>query len=314
VHIILVSDRLATARSITITLRHILLAFAAFVLLILSVSSLFSYVTVRHAAEIRLPFLQSLLLSLRQQETQKSQDFLRENLNSMAVRLGQMQAQLMRLDTLGERLGQISGIKPQDAKPSDKPGQGGPLIKPTMPLTSADLQRQLDLLSRQLESKSDYLGLIESEMMDERVKKNLLPTALPVEANWNASGFGWRNDPFTGEQAMHEGVDFQASVGTPIAAAAGGIVVTAEHHPQYGNMVEIDHGNDLVTRYGHASKLFVKQGQFVKRGQKIAEVGTTGRSTGPHLHFEVRYKGAAQNPNRFLQNAQQIALAHGKRR
>lgn len=313
-HIILVSDRLATARTITITLRHLVLAAVGLALTVLLLSSLFSYVTVRHAAEVRLPFLQSLLMSVREQETQKARDFMRENLNAMAVRLGQMQAQLMRLDTLGERLGQLSGIKAPDLKPADKPGQGGPLIVPSKPLTPEDIQRQLDQLSRQLESKGDYLGLIESEMMDERVKKNQLPTALPVEAQWNASSFGWRIDPFTGEQAMHEGIDFSAAPGTPIRAAAAGIVVAAERHPFYGNMVEIDHGNDLVTRYAHASKLLVKEGALVKRGQKVAEVGSTGRSTGPHLHFEVRFKGAAQNPNRFLQNAQQqkLALIRGK--
>jgi murein DD-endopeptidase MepM/ murein hydrolase activator NlpD len=314
VHIILVSDRLATARTITITLRHLVLAAVGLALTVLLLSSLFSYVTVRHAAEVRLPFLQSLLMSVREQETQKARDFMRENLNAMAVRLGQMQAQLMRLDTLGERLGQLSGIKATELKPADKPGQGGPLVVPSKPLTPEDIQRQLDQLSRQLESKGDYLGLIESEMMDERVKKNQLPTALPVEAQWNASSFGWRIDPFTGEQAMHEGIDFSAPPGTPIRAAAAGIVVAAERHPFYGNMVEIDHGNDLVTRYAHASKLLVKEGALVKRGQKVAEVGSTGRSTGPHLHFEVRFKGAAQNPNRFLQNAQQqkLALIRGK--
>jgi len=314
VHIILVSDRLATARTITITLRHLVLAAVGLALTVLLLSSLFSYVTVRHAAEVRLPFLQSLLMSVREQETQKARDFMRENLNAMAVRLGQMQAQLMRLDTLGERLGQLSGIKATELKPADKPGQGGPLVVPSKPLTPEDIQRQLDQLSRQLESRGDYLGLIESEMMDERVKKNQLPTALPVEAQWNASSFGWRIDPFTGEQAMHEGIDFSAPPGTPIRAAAAGIVVAAERHPFYGNMVEIDHGNDLVTRYAHASKLLVKEGALVKRGQKVAEVGSTGRSTGPHLHFEVRFKGAAQNPNRFLQNAQQqkLALIRGK--
>lgn len=311
-HIILVSDRLATARTITITARHLALAAAGLVLAVLILSSLFSYVTVRHAAEVRLPFLQSLLMSVREQETRKTQEFLRENLNAMAVRLGQMQAQLMRLDTLGERLGQLAGIKAPEAKPHDKPGQGGPFVAPARALTAEDLQHQLEQLSRQLESKSDYLGLIESELMDERVKRNQLPTALPVEAQWNASGFGWRIDPFTGEQAMHEGIDFIAETGTPIVAAAAGIVVTSEFHPQYGNVIEIDHGNDLLTRYAHASKLLVKHGAIVKRGQKIAEVGSTGRSTGPHLHFEVRYKGAAQNPSRFLRNAQQQKLAQAR--
>lgn len=313
-HIILVSDRLATARTITITARHLALAVAGLVLTVLAVSSLFSYVTVRHAAEVRLPFLQSLLMSVREQETEKTQAFLRENLNAMAVRLGELQAKVMRLDMLGERLGQLSGIKSPEVKQIDKPGQGGPLIVPTRPVTPDDLKRQLDQLSRQLESKGDYLGLIESELMDERVKRNQLPTALPVAAQWNASDFGWRIDPFTGEQAMHEGIDFIAETGTPIVAAAAGIVVTAERHPQYGNLVEIDHGNDLITRYAHASKLLVRHGALVKRGQKIAEVGSTGRSTGPHLHFEVRFKGAAQNPNRFLQNAQQQKLALAKRK
>ncbi len=313
-HIILVSNRLATARTITITARHLAMASVSFVALVLVVSLLFSYVTVRHAAEVRLPFLQSLLMSLREQETQKTQEFLRGNLNAMAVRLGQMQAQLMRLDNVGERLAQLSGVKPTESKSTDTSGQGGPFIEPAMPLTTADLQRRLDQLSRQLESKSDYLGLLESELMDERVKKNQLPTALPIEAQWNASGFGWRPDPFTGEQAMHEGIDFIADAGTPIAAAAAGIVVTAERHPQYGNLIEIDHGNDLITRYAHASRVLVKQGALVKRGQKIAEVGSTGRSTGPHLHFEVRFKGVAQNPNRFLQNAQHQKLATVRRK
>jgi murein DD-endopeptidase MepM/ murein hydrolase activator NlpD len=121
-----------------------------------------------------------------------------------------------------------------------------------------------------------------------------------VEASWSDSSFGWRIDPFTGEKAMHEGVDFVADVGAPIFAAASGVVITAEYRPDFGNVVEIDHGNGYVTRYAHASKLFVKPGQVVQRGRKIAEVGSTGRSTGPHLHFEVRYHGVAQNPAKFL--------------
>jgi murein DD-endopeptidase MepM/ murein hydrolase activator NlpD len=313
-HIILVSDRLATAKSITLTARHLAWALLGLILTVLALSSLFSYVTVRQAAQMRLPFLQSLVMSVREQETRKTQEFLRENLNAMAVRLGQMQAQLMRLDTLGERLSQLAGIKAPEAAPERRPAQGGPLIGPAQPLGMAELQGQIERFSRLLESKSDHFDLIENELMDERIRKNQLPTALPVEAQWNASGFGWRIDPFTGEQAMHEGIDFIAETGTPIVAAASGIVVTAERHPQYGNMIEIDHGNELVTRYGHASRLLVKQGALVKRGQKIAEVGSTGRSTGPHLHFEVRYKGVAQNPARFLRNAEQQKLALAKRK
>ena len=128
-----------------------------------------------------------------------------------------------------------------------------------------------------------------------------MPTAAPVAMGWNESNFGWRIDPFTGQNAMHEGTDFMVDSGTPIHAAAGGVVVVAQFHPQYGNMIDIDHGNGFTTRYAHASKLLVKVGDVVQRGAVIALSGSTGRSTGPHVHFEVRYKGVAQNPNRFLQ-------------
>jgi murein DD-endopeptidase MepM/ murein hydrolase activator NlpD len=272
---------------------------------VLVLSSLFSYVTVRHAAEIRLPFLQDLLRSVNAEESQRSKDFVRENLNAMAVKLGEMQAQLLRLDTIGERLAGIAGVRPQELKAFETKadGRGGPLVQPTA-MTSTDLQRAVDALATQLEAKSDAISMIESQMLEDRIRKSLLPTSLPVDAQWNASTYGWRVDPFTGERAMHEGADFVALPGTSINAAAAGVVIGAERHPQYGNLVEIDHGKDLTTRYAHASKILVKPGQLVKRGQKIAEVGSTGRSTGPHLHFEVRIRGLAQNPDRFLRMAQ----------
>lgn len=303
-HIILVSDRLATAKTITLTGRHLFLAIALLTALVLSLSTFFSYVTVRHAAEIRLPFLQELVRAISIEETQKSKEFVRENLNAMAVRLGQMQAQLMRLDSLSERLSALAGVKPAEIKAQEavRDGRGGPLIQPRG-LSTDELQKALDALSSQVEARGDVLTVLESQLLEERIKKSLLPTSLPVASQWNASGFGWRVDPFTGEAAIHEGVDFTADIGTPIKAAAAGVVVNVERHPQYGNLVEIDHGNELTTRYAHASKVFVKQGALVRRGQKIAEVGTTGRSTGPHLHFEVRVHGVAQNPNRFLQQA-----------
>ncbi len=272
---------------------------------VVTLSSVFSYVTVRHAAELRLPFLQELLRSMNAEESEKSKDFVRENLNAMAVKLGEMQAQLLRLDTMGERLAAMAGVKPQELKAFERAsdGRGGPLLNPSS-MSSTELQRAVDSLARQVEAKSDAISMIESQLLEERIKKSLLPTSLPVEAQWNASAYGWRVDPFTGERAMHEGVDFVAMPGTQIRAAAAGVVVAAERHPQYGYLVEIDHGKDLTTRYAHASKLLVKPGQLIKRGQKIAEVGSSGRSTGPHLHFEVRIRGIAQNPDRFLRMAQ----------
>lgn len=305
-HIILVSDRMATARSITLTGGHLALIAAGLVALVLTLSSMFSYLTVRHAAESRMPILQELLRTISLEEAGKTRELVRENLSTMAVRLGQMQGQLMQLDTLGERLATLGGVKMPDAAKKTllarpEAPSGGPLMRPDN-LSPGDMQRALDELSREIEVRSETLSALETRIFDERIRKHLLPTAKPVaEGFFASSSFGWRLDPFTGQTAMHEGIDFIAETGTPVLAAAAGIVRTAEFHPQYGNMVEIDHGDSLTTRYAHASALSVQPGEFVKRGQKIAAVGSTGRSTGPHMHFEVRINGAAVNPMRFLE-------------
>jgi len=144
------------------------------------------------------------------------------------------------------------------------------------------------------------LGVLEAQLFEQAVKKKLMPTMLPVAAPYNASGFGKRIDPFNGQWTMHEGIDFLADAGSPVVSAAAGVVQFAGFHPQYGYVIDIDHGNDLVTRYAHLSKLFVKEGEVLQRGRRIALTGNTGRSTGPHLHFEVRFRGAAQNPAKFL--------------
>ena len=301
-HIILVSDRLATAKSISLGTRHLVLGMALLTAAVVALSSSLFYLVFRHAAEIKLPLVQSLLLSAQEQQTRNAKEFMRENLSAMAVRLGQMQAQLVRLDALGERLSSLAGIKPQEFRMSELPPRGGalPASIPAQDLSMNELTGQLDALAKHVENRYDYLGILENRLFDDRVKKKLMPTVRPVEVEWNASSFGWRIDPITGQNAMHEGIDFLVDTGTPVHAAAAGLVVAAQFHPQYGNVVEIDHGNDFTTRYAHNSKLLVKAGDLVQRGAVIAESGSTGRSTGPHVHFEVRYKGVAQNPNRFL--------------
>jgi murein DD-endopeptidase MepM/ murein hydrolase activator NlpD len=302
VHIILVSDRLATAKSISLGTRHLLLGMALLTAAVVALSSSMFYLVFRHAVEFKLPLVQSLLLSAQEQQSRTAKEFMRENLNAMAVRVGQMQAQLVRLDALGERLSALAGIKPQEFRMSEPPGRGGalPASIPAQDLSMNDLTGQLDALSKHVENRYDYLGILENRLFDARVKKKLMPTVRPVDVDWNASSFGWRIDPITGQNAMHEGIDFLVDTGTPVHAAAGGLVVVAQYHPQYGYVIDIDHGNDFTTRYAHNSKLLVKAGDLVQRGAVIAESGSTGRSTGPHVHFEVRYKGVAQNPNRFL--------------
>lgn len=301
-HIILVSDRLATAKSFSLGTRHLLAGLALLTAAAVALSSPLFNVVIRHAVEIKLPLVQKLLQSAQEKQTQNAKEFMRENLNAMAVRLGQMQAQLVRLDALGERLSALAGIKPQEFHLSELPGLGGALSSgmPARDLSMNELKWQLDVLSRHMENRYDYMGILENRLFDARVKKKLMPTISPVDAGWIGSGFGWRIDPLTGQNAMHEGIDFQVDTGTPVHAAAGGLVVVAGFKTEYGYMIDIDHGNDFTTRYAHASKLLVKAGDLVQRGAKIALSGSTGRSTGPHVHFEVRYKGVAQNPKRFL--------------
>ena len=304
-HIILVSRRLTNTKSLTLSTPHLIGAGVAMAMTVLVLAAGMFYVTLRHAAQLKIPYLETVVLSAQAQESRRNEAFLRENLNAMAVKLGEMQAQLMRLDALGERLAALAGFKPSEFRFSETPGRGGALSSsiPSKNLSDGEFTQQMEQVARQMENRNDYLGILESQLFDAKVKKKLMPTIPPVEASWSASSFGWRIDPISGMQAMHEGVDFIADTGTPIFAAAGGLVTVAETHHQYGLTVEIDHGNDFMTRYAHASKLFVKPGDVVQRGRKVAEVGSTGRTTGPHLHFEVRYKGVAQNPARFLQAA-----------
>lgn len=227
-----------------------------------------------------------------------SQDaIMRENLDAMAKRLGQMQARLVQLESLSERVAGLAGV-PAAATPP-KAGAGGLLIAPRS-LSAAELQSALERLDGAALSQMDWLAATESSLFEQKVRSSRLPTEAPVAGVDTGSHFGWRIDPITGQSALHSGLDFPADTGTPIVAAAGGVVVYSGWNAAYGQTLEIDHGNDLLTRYAHSSRLFVKKGDLVRRGQKIAEVGNTGRSTGAHLHFEVLVAGVPQDPQKFL--------------
>jgi murein DD-endopeptidase MepM/ murein hydrolase activator NlpD len=303
-NIILVSNRLAKTRSVTLAGWQIAFLLMLLSGLMLGAAMTLQYALVRFAPEGLSDEIRVLLSKIQNDEQQKQQFYLHSSLDAMAIRVGQMQAQIQRLDALGARLTKLSGMKPEEFQFAKPPAQGGPLVIPSaQEMSENGLEQQLDRLGRVVNDRSDKLLALETMLLQNQLSRRMLPSIPPVHTGFYSSNFGWRIDPFTGQSAMHEGVDFVADAGTPIYASAGGVVAYASLHPQYGNMVEIDHGNDIVTRYGHASKLFVKVGQVVRRGEKIAEVGSTGRSTGNHLHFEVRYKGIAQNPVRFLDKA-----------
>jgi murein DD-endopeptidase MepM/ murein hydrolase activator NlpD len=247
------------------------------------------------------PVASQLVKLMVRDELVQRERVMRENLDAIAMRVGEMQAKLVKLEQLGERVTDMARVKTDDLKALParaKGGQGGPFVPLARP-TVTQLNEAIDQLDERADIGSDLFTLVESRLFEARLQALLVPSSHPVDVPVG-SGFGFRIDPITGRAALHTGLDFPSDVGTAIHAAAGGMVVVSEVHPAYGNMIEIDHGNSLITRYAHASKLMVKVGAMVKRGQKIAEVGTSGRSTGPHLHFEVRVGGVPQDPRGYL--------------
>lgn len=221
----------------------------------------------------------------------------RVSIDAMARKVGEMQARLLQLESLDERVRALVGLPAVKWEP--RPGQGG-LLLDDKPLSMREFEHVLDEFGEQVQARRDLMLTMESRLVDEQARTSLVPSQLPVTGRPVGSPYGTRIDPINGHAARHTGLDFPAPTGTAITAAAGGIVVTQEFHREYGNMVEISHVGGLITRYAHASKVLVKKGDLVRRGQKIAEVGATGRVTGAHLHFEVLKDGVWQNPSPFL--------------
>jgi murein DD-endopeptidase MepM/ murein hydrolase activator NlpD len=295
--IILIHPRWAVPKNYDIS-KRLLLTVAVLTFMVSALIALGLYgLTLKYASSIPVPFLREAFMNAAVTEQKRQDLFVRENINLMAVQLGEIKAQMLKLEALGDRVSGLEGLK-KEFNFKESSGRGGLEVNPKE-MSLPQLFTALEQTNKLLSQRSDVFNILENELLDIALKKRQIPTAAPVPGVIG-SGYGPRTDPFTGNTAYHQGVDFAAPTGTPIRAAAGGVVITTELHPGYGNMVEIDHGNNLVTRYAHASRILVNAGDLVKRGQTVAEVGSTGRSTGPHLHFEVLVNGEAQNPARFL--------------
>jgi murein DD-endopeptidase MepM/ murein hydrolase activator NlpD len=301
VNIILVSDSLAKSRSVTLSQTQVLLI-AFGILLSGFVLAMATYmVTMRFAVDLRNPYLRALLTTLHKDDQKRSEEEMQTNLSALAVKVGELQARIMRLDAFGERLAKAAGIKREEFRFDEKPGQGGPApVLGGRDLSVGEFNQMLAEIARVVDDRSDKMGVLDSFLMDDRLARKTIPTTMPVEAGYYSSNYGYRLDPISGRSTFHTGVDIIASPGTPVMAAAGGVVSTSAFVPEYGNIVDVDHDNGLTTRYAHLSRSLVKVGDVVMKGQKIALVGATGRVTGPHLHFEVREKGIPLNPNKFL--------------
>ncbi len=299
--VLITHGAMARTRAVRLSRFQLLGALAAVCLLITLLSGTVYHFVFLKAAREGWPVVSQIVRLVVRDEIEQRDRFMRENLDAMAQRVGEMHAKLVRLEAMGERVSSMAGLKPDDLKLPKTPrmdGKGGPFVPATAP-SLEQLQGVIVSMDASADLNTDLFMFTESRLLEVRLKSLLVPNTKPVEGPVG-SGFGFRSDPFTSRAALHTGLDFPADHGTPIVASAGGLVVANEWHPEYGHVVEIDHGNGLSTRYAHCSKVLVSQGALVKRGQLIAEVGSSGRSTGAHLHFEVLVDGVPQDPARFL--------------
>lgn len=227
-----------------------------------------------------------------------------KKLSALTLRVSELQARLVRLDALGERLTTMAKLDSGEFDFSQAPALGGPSSHLDVHEShSSTLISTIDALAEQIENRQQQLDTLEALLADRKLQNDVFLAGRPIRKGWMSSRFGRRTDPFTGGADWHPGVDFAAKEGTDIIAVASGVVTWSDDRYQYGKMVEVNHGNGFVTRYAHAKSLLVKVGDVVKKGQAIALVGSTGRSTGPHVHFEVHKHGRVVDPASYIHRA-----------
>jgi len=308
-NIILLAKQMQRPVKIHLTRSRAIVLVAAVLLAPLSLASYLGFYFGNQYAqkEIALPSSEEALVSADQAGVETGEPRqVRENINALTARLGALQAQVIRLNALGKRLVDMAGLQKGEFDFGSPPPQGGPeqpnvLAETSLPLPS--LTQSVDQLNQQLDDRQEQLTVLETMFRHRNLLDEVLPKGRPVSDGWISSYFGYRTDPFNGRREWHPGVDIAGELGEPVVAVAAGIVTYAGKHGGYGNLVQINHGNGFVTRYGHNSKVLVKVGETVSKGQEIALMGSTGRSTGPHCHFEVWRSGRVVNPIKYLSAA-----------
>lgn len=225
------------------------------------------------------------------------------DIDALSSRIGLLQAHVMRLDALGRKLVKMARIDKGEFDFENTPALGGPETDSDNVVELSELSLAIDKLSLQLEDREDKLVVMENLVLNENLKKEVEPSGRPIIKGWLSSYFGMRTHPLSGRREMHKGIDFAGKMGGPVIAVAKGVVTYAGKRYNYGNLVEIAHGNGYTTRYAHNSKILVSVGDTVEKGFQIAEIGSSGRSTGPHVHFEVLQNGREINPVRFIRAA-----------
>lgn len=235
-------------------------------------------------------------------EVEKLREEARENLNAFSVRLGQLNAHVIRLDALGDRLTRMARLDEGEFNFDNSPAQGGPEMLDDVEADSLpNLVSSLESLALQIEDREQQLTVLENLLMNRNLQDQVVPAGRPITKGWLSSYFGVRTDPFTGKRARHYGLDFAGTDGGEVVAVGAGVVTYSGPRYGYGNMLEINHGNGFVTRYAHNKENLVVVGDVIKKGQQIALMGSSGRSTGPHVHFEVLQNGKVVNPLQYIQ-------------
>ncbi len=228
------------------------------------------------------------------------------NLEALTQKIAFFQAHINRLDALGNKLLNMADLDDLEIDFTQSPGFGGPdsFGDDANQDVLASMEQTLSTIASELQSQENKLHTLDVLLTSRNLREEVYPTGRPIEKGWISSHFGKRADPFTGKQEFHRGVDFAGKYYSNVIAVAGGVVTEADDREGFGNLVEIDHGNGYITRYGHNEKMTVEIGQTVKKGQVIAKMGSTGRSTGPHVHFEVLKNGARVDPMKFIRSSE----------
>lgn len=222
------------------------------------------------------------------------------DIDALSSRLGLLQAHVMRIDALGQKLIHMANIDRGEFDFDSTPAVGGPETSSQQALQSPELALAIEQLSIDLESREDQLSVLEDIVLLENLQKEVQPRGRPLLKGWLSSYFGMRTHPITGRKELHKGIDFAGKMGGAVIAVAKGVVTFSGRRYGFGNVIDIAHGNGYTTRYAHNSKLLVSVGDTVEKGFQIAEIGSTGRSTGPHVHFEVLKDGRQIDPVKFI--------------
>jgi len=239
-------------------------------------------------------------MAFQEEELERTRSYTEDQIRALTVKLAQQQSRLTRLDALGERLVNVAKLEDGEFDFSIDPAVGGPESDVGDAYSPPDFVNALNELSSLIDSREQQLSVLDSLLGDRKIQSSTFVAGRPIERGWMSSRYGYRNDPFNGNVAWHDGVDFAGKEGSNVIAVAAGVVTWASDRYGYGNLVEVNHGNGYVTRYAHAREILVNVGDVISKGDVVALMGSTGRSTGPHVHFEVLHRDKSVDPAKYI--------------